>query len=106
MGRLARVYFKGRLAGELSDSQDSSSQFIYYAEYLAGGTPLSFHFPLQAEPFICERLFPFFENLVSEGWLRRLQSQQQKIDEKDRFGLLLENGNDLVGAVTVERISR
>ena len=48
---------------------------------------------------------PFFENLVSEGWLRKLQSQQQKIDENDRFGLLLANGGDLVGAVTVEPIS-
>lgn len=104
MGRLACVYFKRQLAGELSEEQ-GSYQFIYYAEYLAGGTPLSFHFPLQIEPFIHKHLFPFFENLVSEGWLRRLQSQQQKIDEKDRFGLLLENGNDLVGAITVERVS-
>ncbi len=45
---------------------------------------------------------PFFENLVSEGWLRKLQSQHQKIDERDRFTLLVENGKDLVGAVTVE----
>ena len=43
----------------------------------------------------------FFENLVSEGWLRKLQSQEQKIDENDRFGLLLMNGRDLVGAVTI-----
>jgi serine/threonine-protein kinase HipA len=38
---------------------------------------------------------------VSEGWLRKLQSQEQKIDENDRFGLLLMNGRDLVGAVTI-----
>jgi serine/threonine-protein kinase HipA len=40
--------------------------------------------------------------LVSEGWLQKLQSQQQNIDEHDRFGLLISNGKDLVGAVTVE----
>lgn len=41
------------------------------------------------------------ENLVAEGWLKKIQSQAQKIDENDSFGLLLENGKDLTGAVTI-----
>ncbi len=101
MGRLANVYYQGRLAGVIKNIEDEYI-FTYDDEYLVGGIPLSFRLPLREEPFISEELIPFFENLVSEGWLRKLQSQQQKIDEHDRFGLLLSNGKDLVGAVTVE----
>jgi len=100
MGRLARVYFNERLAGTL-EQREQEFIFQYNKSYLAGGTPLSFHLPLQEAPFITDELMPFFENLTSEGWLRALQSRSQKIDESDRFGLLLENGQDLVGAVTV-----
>lgn len=100
MDRLANVYYQGRLAGVI-ENVDDKYIFTYDNKYLAGGTPLSFRIPLREEPFISAELMPFFENLVSEGWLRKLQSQQQKIDEQDRFGLLLSNGKDLVGAVTV-----
>lgn len=100
MGRVANVYFENRRAGVLTEDDDY--RFEYQAEYLVDGTPLSIHLPLQKSAFVSDELFPFFENLLAEGWLRRLQSQQQKIDEGDRFGLLLANGKDLVGAVTVE----
>lgn len=101
MDRLANVYYQGLVAGVIENVNDQYI-FTYEREYLAGGVPLSFQLPLREEPFISNELMPFFENLVSEGWLRKLQSQQQKIDEQDRFGLLLSNGKDLVGAVTVE----
>jgi serine/threonine-protein kinase HipA len=101
MGRIANVYYQGRLAGELERGGNGYT-FRYDESYLAGGVPISFRLPLQTEPFVSRELMPFFENLVSEGWLRKLQSQHQKIDEKNRFKLLIENGKDLVGAVTVE----
>ena len=105
MDRIAHVYFEDRLAGVLTERQDEY-QFRYDTLYLVDGTPLSFNLPLQHEPFEGHSLFPFFENLVSEGWLRKLQSQQQKVDESDRFGLLLLNGQDLVGAVTVKAVDQ
>ncbi|WP_275955810.1 HipA N-terminal domain-containing protein, partial [Pantoea agglomerans] len=40
----------------------------------------------------------FFKGLAPEGWLRKRYSEIQKIDDKDLFGLLMENGNDLLGA--------
>ncbi len=101
MDRIANVYFDNRLAGSLTQIGDEY-RFTYHSDYLAGGTPLSFNLPLGEDTFVSGRLFPFFENLVSEGWLRKLQSQQQKIDENDRFGLLLANGRDLIGAVSIE----
>jgi serine/threonine-protein kinase HipA len=101
VGRVANVYYQGRLAGELESSNDTYT-FTYSKSYLAGGVPISFLFQLRQEPYVSEELMPFFENLVSEGWLRKLQSQQQNIDAHDRLGLLIANGRDLVGAVTVE----
>ena len=104
MGRIANVYYQGRLAGELQRSS-KGYMFTYNESYLAGGAPISFLLPLQTAPHVSTELMPFFENLVSEGWLRRLQSQYQKIDERDRFTLLMANGKDLVGAVTVEPLN-
>lgn len=100
MTRHAQIFYNDRLAGVLAETA-AGFRFTYHLDYLAGGTPISFTFPLQEAPFESDRLPGFFENLVSEGWLRKLQSQEQKIDEDDRFGLLLMNGRDLVGAVTV-----
>ena len=102
MGRIANVYYQGRLAGEMEEDRNQKYTFTYSDDYLVDGVPISFLLPLQRETYVSEELFPFFENLVSEGWLQKLQSQNQNIDEHDRFGLLISNGKDLVGAVTVE----
>ena len=102
MGRIAKVYYQGQLAGVLEEVSNAGYTFTYSASYLIDGVPISFLFPLRQAPYTSEGLFPFFENLVSEGWLQKLQSQHQNIDEHDRFGLLIFNGKDLVGAVTVE----
>ena len=104
MDRVANVFFSGRFAGVLAQ-HEGRYFFTYDPEYLAGGAPLSFHLPLQEAAFESEDLLPFFENLTSEGWLRSIQARNQKIDENDRFGLLIDNGNVLVGAVTIERAS-
>lgn len=100
MNRAGNVYFNGRLAGRLAQT-DAGFSFTYDPDYLAGGTPISFRIPLQPETFEYDQLPVFFAGLVSEGWMRRLQSKEQQIDENDAFGLLLANGEDLVGAVTI-----
>ena len=102
MGRVANIYYQGRLAGELEAESNLRYTFTYNESYLVDGVPISFRLPLREEPYVSEGLFPFFENLASEGWLKKLQSQHQNIDENDHFGLLISNGKDLVGAVTVE----
>ena len=98
--RIAKVFYNEKLAGRLTETDDGF-EFVYARDYLAEGPPIAFAFPLQKPPFRYEHLPAFFENLAAEGWLRRLQSKEQKIDENDRFGLLLTNGRDLVGAVTI-----
>lgn len=98
--RMAKVYYGERLAGVLSEIEQGF-RFEYDPDYLVGGAPLSFTLPLREAPFESAGLPGFFDNLVAEGWLRTLQSQEQRIDEDDHFGLLLANGRDLVGAVTI-----
>jgi serine/threonine-protein kinase HipA len=98
--RTAQVFYNKRLAGILRET-DSGFRFQYDHDYLAGGTRISFTLPLREDAFESTQLPGFFENLVAEGWLRKLQSLEQKIDESDGFGLLLANGRDLVGAVTI-----
>ena len=48
-------------------------------------------------PFITAQLFPSFENLASEGWVREVQSTSMKIDGND---VLLQKGGELIGTVT------
>ncbi len=100
MDRLAKVFFNNRLAGVLINDK-GGYHFIYDLDYLAIGPPLSFNLPLQEMRFTSARLFSFFDNLVAEGWLKKIQCKAQKINENDRFGLLLENGRDLIGSVTI-----
>lgn len=98
----AAVYFHDIKAGILSDIRDGY-EFRYLEEYLSkpDALPLSYNLPLRLSPFHSAKLFPFFENLTSEGWLLSVQSRTQKIDENDSFSLLLENGEDLIGAVKI-----
>ena len=50
------------------------------------------------------RLFPFFEGLIPEGWLLEIASESWKINKNDRMGLLLACCKNCIGAVSVEPI--
>ena len=100
MDRIAKVFFNNIMAGILAHD-NKGYHFVYDRKYLAIGPPLSFLLPLQEKGFTSPNLFPFFDNLIAEGWLKTIQCKAQKINENDRYGLLLENGKDLVGAVTI-----
>ncbi|TBW51300.1 type II toxin-antitoxin system HipA family toxin [Marinobacter halodurans] len=99
----ANVYLHGELAGTLERRPDGDVIFQYAPDYLAlSRPPLSMSLPLREAPFIARGLPGYFSGLVSEGWLKRMQSQQQHIDPDDQFALLVHNGRDLPGAVTIE----
>jgi len=99
--RIAAVYYKDRYAGELVELDNGHFRFTYDQGYLKQGPSIAFRFPLTEVPYEYPNLPPFFENLASEGWLRRVQAKSQGISEADTFGLLLNNGRDMVGAVTL-----
>lgn len=98
----ANVYMNGVLAGTLERDRNQVV-FQYDTDYLGMAMPpLSMSLPLQETPFVSEGLPAYFSGLVSEGWLRRVQTSQQHIDPNDQFSLLVHNGKDLPGAITIE----
>ena len=58
-------------------------------------------FPLTTTTFEWDELPSFFENLASEGWLRKALCEQSDIAYEDTLGLLLANGMELVGALSI-----
>ncbi len=98
----AQVKMNGRVAGILEREGDTV-RFQYDKTYLKlRQPPLSLSMPLREEPFEYKGLPPYFSGLVSEGWLKRVQATEQRIDPNDDFSLLVHNGDDLPGAVTIE----
>ena len=100
------VYMNSDKAGVLVRVKGKGYLFAYHEAYLKNekAKPLSLSLPIRTEPYKSDKLFPFFEGLLSEGWLRKIQAETQKIDERDSFRLLIENGKDLIGAVSIERV--
>lgn len=99
----ANVFMHGELAGSIQRT-GSRVRFQYNVQYLKTGSALSMSLPLRVEPYETEGLPPYFSGLCSEGWLRRVQAFEQRIDPEDSFTLLINNGKDLAGAVTIEPI--
>lgn len=101
MSRKIEVWLYKVPIGILSEMNDGFT-FSYYANY--SGPAVSLSMRVRTEPYFCEELHPFFKGLAPEGWLRKRYSEIQKIDDKDLFGLLMQNGNDLLGAVILKEI--
>lgn len=97
----ADVYLYGKHAGIL-EKHSNGYEFNYRADYF--GPPLSLSLPVNQTRFASNLLFPFFKSLLPEGWLLTQYSRAQKIDERDEFNLLVNNGEDLLGAVTVKPV--
>ena len=110
--RIATVFVNSNRAGELVELTDGSLsgresyRFTYDEDYLIGGVPIGHHLPLRKETFNYDILPPFFTNLLSEGWLRKHQSEKARLDKNDEFGLLCANGKELIGAVSLVPGSR
>ena len=99
---VANVFMSGQLAGQLMRCKTGYT-FQYDKEYISNkGIALSFSLPIQHKVFSSDTLFAYFSGLLSEGWLLDLQSKTQHIDKNDSFALLVNNGHDLAGAITIE----
>ncbi len=57
--------------------------------------------PVSDKVYQDNRLFPFFEGLIPEGWLLEIASKSWKINQNDRMGLLLACCRNCIGAVSV-----
>lgn len=101
--RSATIYYKNDIAGILTETNDGNYVFQYDTFYVKTypNQFLTFTMPVSAQKYISNRLFPFFEGLIPEGWLLEIASNNWKINRNDRMGLLLACCHNCVGAVSV-----
>ena len=101
-----KVYYKNHLAGTITETNEGEYVFQYDNQYLKDypNDFITFTMPVRVDPYTKERLFPFFEGLIPEGWLLDIASENWKINKSDRMGLLLACCQNCIGAVSVEPI--
>lgn len=105
--RQGKVLYKNRLAGIITETNDGEYVFRYDEKY-ATDYPndfITFTMPVRKKSYIENRLFPFFDGLIPEGWLLEIASNNWKINKNDRMGLLLACCQNCIGAVSVEPIA-
>ena len=104
--RSANIYYNTTLAGKLVETDDGEYTFTYSMEYVKNFPKqfITFTMPVKSEPYTSNRLFPFFEGLIPEGWLLNIASKNWKINPNDRMGLLLACCQNCIGAVSVQPI--
>ncbi len=103
MARSGKVFVQDEYAGLISET-DTGYEFTYDAEYLSShrAVPVSLSLPLTSETYVSKTLFPFFDGLIPEGWLLGVVERNWKLDETDRFGLMLAACRDCIGDVKIE----
>lgn len=105
--RQGKVYYKETLAGTITENAEGDYVFEYEETYVKNHSTafINFSMPVRTAPYISNRLFPFFEGLIPEGWLLNLATKNWKIQSNDRMGLLLTCCQNCIGAVSVVSIN-
>lgn len=101
------VYYNDIKAGVLTELHPGASYiFQYDADYLNSKAPsISPSLPRRRKSFESTQLFPFFINMLPEGTNRSVICRNQRIDEKDYFGILSAMaGKDFIGAVNIKEL--
>jgi len=98
----AAIYYNDIKAGILT-RKENIYEFEYDDEYLndVSARPISLTMPVTEKNFVSGKLFPFFDNLLPEGFLLEVTISKLKIDKNDRFRLLMHVGADVSGAVAI-----
>lgn len=101
--RKAQIYYNDIIAGILSETSDGEYIFKYEDDYVANHPEqfIIFTLPVTTKTYKENRLFPFFEGLIPEGWLLDIATKNWKINPNDRMGLLLACCRNCIGAVSV-----
>ena len=106
--RKGEVYYKDCLAGVITETAEGEYLFQYDEQYVQKHPDdfITFTMPVRDEVYLENRLFPFFEGLIPEGWLLDIASKNWKINPNDRMGLLLACCQNCIGAVSVKPIPK
>ncbi len=101
--RKGKVFYDKYLAGILTETDDGEFIFQYESDYIINHPTkfITFSMPVSEQAYVDNRLFPFFEGLIPEGWLLDIASKNWKINTNDRMGLLLACCRNCIGAVSV-----
>ncbi len=101
--RKGKVFYKEHFAGIITETDDGEFVFLYDGNYVTEHPKefITFTMPVTNKPYTDNRLFPFFEGLIPEGWLLHIASATWKINTNDRMGLLLACCRNCIGAVSV-----
>ena len=101
--RHGKVFYQDQFAGIITETNDGEYWFEYDKEYIDRfpNQPITFSMPVSNQVYKENRLFPFFEGLIPEGWLLEIASKSWKLNPNDRMGLLLACCKNCIGAVSV-----
>jgi len=89
-------------AGIFENLEDGKYTFTYHPDYQ--GPPVSLTMPLIKKLYEFDVFPPFFDGLLPEGVMLEALLRKYKIDRNDCFGQLVQVGQDVVGAVTIEEL--
>ena len=104
--RQGKVFYQNHFAGVVTETNDGDYNCEYDNDYIQKfpNQFITFSMPVSEKLYRENRLFPFFEGLIPEGWLLEIASESWKINKNDRMGLLLACCKNCIGAVSVEPI--
>jgi serine/threonine-protein kinase HipA len=101
MSRSLKVWWDGRVAGELTQDRHGELGFTYAADWLAdtSSLALSASLPKRAEPFSRRECRPFFGGLLPEEFQREAAARTLGVSPANDFALLDRLGGDVAGAL-------
>jgi serine/threonine-protein kinase HipA len=105
--RAGGVYVNGIFAGIIKEEIGKGYTFTYDDKYYRNPScrAISLTMPKRKKVYFSKYLFPFFSNMLSEGYNREVQARLHHVDKDDDFGILLATAyRDTAGAVTVKKI--
>lgn len=104
--RSANVLVQGELCGRIEETENGYC-FQYESQYVKEGKPpVSLTMPLREKPYESSVLFPFFDGLIPEGYLLDLTVKNWKLQQSDRFGLMLVSCRDCIGDAVILPVER
>lgn len=101
--RQAILKYNDWVAGILTETAEGTYVFQYDEGYSKNFPDqiLIFQMPVRTYPYHRISMFPFFEGLISEGWLLSIATASWKLNQNDRMGLLLACCQNSIGAVSI-----
>lgn len=105
--RQLEVYVNDVKAGRLTELKPGKRYiFVYTEAYVKSDLPpVSLTLPKRIEPYVADYLFPAFTNKLPEGANRKVICREQRIDDKDFFGMLMATvGTDMIGSVIFREV--